>query len=224
MTTVASTIVDKVQERLQDTAGSTYTDAQMLAWLNEAQRAICLVRPDAKSTTKSVQLIQGVKQSLAAGDRRLMGVTTNMGTDGLEASRGTHIDGPVDLNRLGRYDRDWGAPANESATVLEYSYNPEVPGTFWVNPPVPSTPNVYIEISVAQDPSDVAAEGNNIDLPDIYSPPMIEWMLYCAWGRDDERSPNYQRAQGAFQNFQALLGLKTQGDVAVLASSLERGG
>lgn len=224
MSTAASAVIDLVQERLNELTDGTataYTDAQALAWLNQGQRVIAMHRPDASSSVVNLQLVQGVKQTLATGQRRLLGVTTNMGTG---STRGAHIDGPVEFNMLGRYDRTWATSANEDATVLEYAYNPEVPGTFYVNPPVPSTPDVYIEVMVATDPTDVAAVGNNISLGDIYVPFLVEWMLYCFWDRDDERSPNYARGQAHLRTFLQLLSGKTQADMAVNPMNLERGG
>lgn len=221
MATTAQQVADLARERLEDTSGTTYTDAQALAWINQGQRAICHLRPDAKTAVKNLTLVQGAKQTLDAGDRRLMFVTMNMGAGG--ATRGAVIDGPVDFNRIGRFDRTWAASANESTTVLEYAYDPSVPDTFWVNPPQTSSPE-QIEVGVAQDPTDVALIGSNIDLGDIYVPMLVEWLLFCFFGRADERSPTYQRSRDALETFYQLLGVKTQGDTAITPERIERGG
>ena len=81
---LVSAITARVSEILQDDVSqTTWTAPQLLQWVNDAIRAVTLVRPDSTSVTASVLLVAGTLQTLTgANDLRLIRVIRNMGSAG----------------------------------------------------------------------------------------------------------------------------------------------
>lgn len=208
-TLLASSLIDRCNETAQDEGGIIWESSQALEWLNDGQRAIVSLRPDASILNHAVILQAGTKQSITG--LRFMAAMRNMGGDGLTPGRAIRL---VDRGAKDEADPDWHAET-ASSEVREYIYDARTPKEYYVSPPVVSSPDVYIEISEAVDPADVTAIGNPITLDNIYSPHLIEWMLYRFFSRDSEETPNIQRAISHFQGFFNLLGQKIQVDMAI---------
>lgn len=191
MAIVASTIIDAAQELVQDVSGVGYTTAQGLVWINKGQRAIVNLRRDAGALTESWLLAAGAKQTLGSGRIQLLGDLRNMGTDG--STPGNAIRLVTDRKTLDAIDPSWSADANQAAAIDEYTYDIDNPTVFYVNPPNDGTG--YIEGSVVKVPADLALESDNITISDLYEMALIYFVCWYWLGRDDERSPNYTRAQ-----------------------------
>lgn len=215
-TITAGAIYAQAAEILVDRTYVVYLESQLLAWVNDAQRAIVLVRPDAKASRETLQLAPGVsKQSLPAGALRLGGLIRNLGVDGNTIGRA--ITGPVPREPLDAVDPLWAVTAG--TYVRQYVYDEDAPLYFDVYPPVTGT--WYVEAKLFRLPSNVATSAGAIDLDDIYAPAIREWLLYSTFARDSERTPNYIRAGRHFANFFQLLGAKTQADMAVSPKIVE---
>ena len=57
MTVTVQSVLDKVQIVLQDTGGIRWTSSELVGWVNDAQREIALLKPDASATNATVTLI-----------------------------------------------------------------------------------------------------------------------------------------------------------------------
>ena len=66
-TILASAIVDKAEIILLDDTNVRWASTELLAYLNEGQRAIVLLKPDTNVTTDSYPLVEGTKQSIPDG-------------------------------------------------------------------------------------------------------------------------------------------------------------
>ncbi|MCB0627958.1 MAG: hypothetical protein KDC43_29535 [Saprospiraceae bacterium] len=200
----ASIVTDAAAEILQDTAGVAWSPAQLVAWLNEAQRAVAVLRPDASSVTGNVDLTAGTKQSLPAGGIRLLAVIRNTGADGSTIGGAIRL---VERASLDDYTPDWHSA--DPGVAVEYIYDEKFPTVFWVNPP--SAGGVKVEASYAVTPADCADVNAAIALDDIYQPALLEWVLYRSYARfSDERSVG--RASTHRSTFFDLLGIKEQAD------------
>lgn len=217
-TLTARDIFERAAEVLNDVSYVTYLEAQLVEWVNDGQRAICLTRPDAKTRIESLALTANAgRHSLPAGARRLGGLIVNLGADGSTVGRA--ITGPVP-----REEMDGVAPTWRTETgsyVRQYVYDEDTPGEFWTYPVIAST--WYVEAKLFRNPTDLASATDTIDLDDVYAPALREWILYCTFARDHERSPNYTRAARHFTNFFELLGVKTRADLAYSPKVLEHG-
>lgn len=208
-----SGITNRVAEILQDTANVSWTVAQLIEWVNDAIRALALVKPDSTAVTATQQLTASqTKQSLSgASDLRLIQLVRNMGANGTTIGRAIRLG---DMNSLDSFDPNWHT-ATPDSVVREYMFNAERPDEFWVSPPVHATTPVYVELIKSVLPASVSAITDTLPVKDIYGPPLIEWCCYRAFSRDSERTPNWARAARHFQAFFNLLQVKIQADMAI---------
>lgn len=203
----AISIIRQVAEVLQDQSNVTWTEAQLIQWLNDAQRTVALVRPDASAVTGLLSLAAGTKQSLPANGLRLLALIRNMGA-GADPGPAVRL---VDRGTLDTVSPNWHS-ATPVKVIKEYSLDDRDLLRYWVNPPADGT--TKLEGTYAVSPAGVTATTSDIALADTYAPALVEWMLYRCFLRDSEQTPNFQRAAGHFQNFFNLLGLKMQADMA----------
>lgn len=206
-----SGITEQVAEILQDETNVTWTEAQLIAWVNDAIRALVNVRPDASSTTAAIQLTANTtKQALSAtGDQRLIRLTRNMGAAGATPGKAIVL---VDMATMDAINPDWHTDT-AGTRVKEYMYNEERPKEFWVYPK-PATA-FYVEVIKSVLPTAVTAVGDPLPVDDIYAPALIEWVCYRAFSRDSEETPNWVRAARHFTAFFNVLQVKMKSDMAI---------
>tara|TARA_A100001388_G_scaffold50342_1_gene33851 strand:+ start:2964 stop:4010 length:1047 start_codon:yes stop_codon:yes gene_type:complete len=79
MTVTVQSVLDRVQQTLQDTAGIRWSSTnELVLWVNDAQREIALLKPDATATNATVALVEGTKQTIPDDGNRLLRVVRNM--------------------------------------------------------------------------------------------------------------------------------------------------
>lgn len=199
---------DIAYERIKK-APSAENHPNWLDWLNDAQRAVVLVRPDANSLTTNLTLVVGPKQSVPTGYTRIIAVTRNMGADGATSGRAVNL---VDGSELSAVNENWYSAAPKSPVRdLIYSDKKD-PLTFWVSPP--AVAGWKLEATLAKNPTDVAdADTGDITLSDNYAAAMQSWMLFKAYSKATQAAGHLQRAQTHFTSFFNLLGVKLRGDM-----------
>lgn len=209
-TIVASTIIDQAHEIVQDIdaeeSAKTWTTAQAIRWINEGQLAICGLKDSAKTANVSLQLTANTTKQTVTG-RRVLSVIRNMGTDGNTPGRAIRL---VERAAKDESDPDWHVETPAS-TIKEYVLDDRDEKTVYVSPPPDS--GLWIEVLQAVNPVNITDSTDTIDIEDIYSPALLEWVLYRFFGRDSEETPNYVRANGYLRNFYQLLGIKAQADM-----------
>jgi len=210
-TILASAVIAKARDILQDSTGIRWPDAECLRWLNEGQRYIALQRPDASATLANITLVAGTKQALPAAALRLLDVKRNMGADGATPGASIRI---TEQEILDAQVPDWHTQA-QAASTKHYIIDERNPKAFYVYPPGVAGQKVEALYSVA--PTDIAATGNAITLDDIYEPVLLDYLLYRAWSKDAEYAGDAPRAQFHLNAVNAALGIKTTIDVAFSA-------
>jgi len=208
-TILASSIIARVSELAQDDSNITWLENQALEWLNDGQRAVAIVRPDASISVGTMLLVPGTRQTISG--HRLMSVIRNMGTDGVTPGRAIRL---VDRGAKDEFDPYWHQ-ATPAAEVKEYIYDERTPNKFYVWPPRFNSSIHAIEISQSITPSGVASVSDPITLDDNYAPALIEWIAYRFFSRDAEEVTSLQRAVTHFQQFFSILGQKLQVDLAI---------
>jgi len=206
---LASEIIESASEIAQDEANVVWGTGQALRWVNDAQRAVALNRPDASVSTIVNQLEPGTRQRII--NRRILSVIRNMGNDGLTPGYAPRL---VERGMLDEFNPNWHAES-PGEIVFEYIWDKRDPRTYYVNPPVTSLDDVYLELVVAVDPPPLQTLADNIVIDDSYGPCLTEWVCYRFFARDAEEVPDAQRAAAHFQRFFQILGIKTQADQAV---------
>lgn len=206
---LASKLIAQASETVQDESNVVWEVSQALGWLNDAQRAIVAIRPDASILNHSVTLVPGTKQTITG--LRLMAVNRNMGTDGSTPGRAIRL---VERGIKDDFDPDWHTETAAIA-VKEWIFDARLPKEYYVSPPVHASTVVQIEVSESVNPDEIATTADVITLDDIYSPVMIEWIIYRFLAREAEETPNIQRAAMHFQQFFSMLGAKLNPDMAI---------
>tara|TARA_R110000787_G_scaffold88620_2_gene187982 strand:- start:29 stop:724 length:696 start_codon:yes stop_codon:yes gene_type:complete len=222
MAVTVQSVIDRVQTVLQDTTGVRWpVVAELVLWINDAQREVALLKPDSSAANDTVTLSAGTKQSIPSGGNRLLKAVRNMSA----ASSGTGKRSVrlVDREVLDAQTPDWHDPsvtgdAAHTTIVKHYIYDEANPRNFYVYPGVAG--NAYLEIIYSANPVTVAQSGS-LSIPDIYANAIMNYVLYMAYMKDAEYAGNAQRASSHFQIFTAAVTGKGQID-AITNPNMER--
>lgn len=213
---LASDLLTRVANTLQDAAFVRWPVAELLGYLNQGQSEIALYKPNASVTSASVQLAGGTKQTLPTGGLVLIDLVRNMGTDGLTAGNSVRL---VSRGVLDAQIPAWHSTTPVSATVKHYMYSLDDPTRFYVYPPQPTSNMGYVEMIYGSTPTDVAANGNPLLLPagsisvaDIYGAPLFNYVMFRAYTKDAEYAASGQLAAQFYQTFTQLLQGKFQAE------------
>ena len=223
MSLTADKYITAAAELLQDTSYKTWSIEELVRWLNDALDAINVVRPDAFSIVKNIDCIAGSKQTLSSTDVRLLDLYRNMGSTGMTPGRA--IRGPVNREALDAQDPTWTTTGAVSF-VRQYLYDVTVPTVFWVVPPLTAATKiegaVVVEPTWIADPSGADDDEKLTALASVtvvmsrrYKPAAIEWMVFRAFERDSERSPNWQKAARHLTIFFEMLQRKMNVDLQI---------
>lgn len=211
--TVAS-VIDRVQVTLQDTTGIRWPEtSELILWVNDAQREVALLKPDASATNDTITLVTGTKQTIPSAGNRLLRIVRNMSAaSGGTGKRSIRL---VSREILDAQTPDWHDPtvsgdAAHGSVVKHYMYDEQDPRNFYVYPGVSGT--AHIEIIYSANPTVVAANGN-LSIPDLYANAVMNYVLYMAYMKDAEYAGNSQRAANHYQLFTASVTGKAQVDL-----------
>lgn len=224
MAVAVNDVIDKVQQILQDTAGIRWSETnELIEWVNDAQREIALLKPDATSTNQTVTLTTGTKQNIPSDGNRLLRVMRNMsaasGGNGGRAIRLVARD-VLDTQTPTWHDPDVTGDAAHTNVVKNYVYDEQDPKNFYVFPGVSG--DAYIEIVYSKNPATVAA-GDNLSIDDIYTNAVQNYVLYMSYMKESEVAANAQRASSHYNLFTAAITGKAQVDTITTPNSERRG-
>lgn len=205
---LVSSLVASIRRTLNDADAVTFSDADIVAAVNEAISALCIYRPDAAAKTAVVALTAGTRQTLPSDGVRLVRMVRNRGTDGTGIGRSIHLG---DLKTIDDISPGWHQLSGNY--IAEYFFDPASPREYWVYPAVPAG-GLYAEIVYSQRFATVAS-GDQLPVDDVYSQPLKEWALYVLWGGDTDGSPNYSQAIGRRDTFFSLLQVRSEADKSV---------
>lgn len=198
----AKDLIDRVSVVLQDRTNVRWSRADLLTYLNDAQRQIVIQRPDAGAVNMAFACLSSSKQQLPDGSVRLLTVLRNSAGNAITKIKRDTLDVQMPGWHL--------FPATDG--VEHYLYNPLDPKFFYVFP-VPAEGH-SIDIIYSMTPADIADENTAIALDDIYANVISDYMLYSAY-RKDATYGDPGRATLYLQAFNSALGIKTQVDSAV---------
>ena len=215
MAVTVQSVIDRVQKTLQDTTGVRWPVVdELVLWVNDAQREIALLKPDASAKNVTVTLAAGTKQDIPSDGNRLLRVVRNMSA----ASNGVGKRAVRIVSRevLDAQTPDWHDPlvtgdAAHVAVVKHYIYDEQNPRNFYVYPGVATAASSFVEIIYSANPVTVAQNGN-LDIPDIFANAVMNYVLYMAYMKDADYAGNQQRASSHFQLFMSSITGKAQLD------------
>ena len=224
MAVAVNDVIDKVQEVLQDTGGVRWDQTnELLEWLNDAQREIALLKPDATSENTTVTLVTGTKQTIPSDGNRLLRVVRNMSA--ASSGNGGRSIRLVARDVLDTQTPTWHDPnvtgdAAHTNVVKNYIYDEQDPKNYYVFPGVSG--NAYIEIVYSKNPAAVVA-GNNLGVDDIYANAVQNYILYMTYMKESEVAANAQRASSHYNLFTQAITGKAQVDTITTPNQERRG-
>lgn len=211
--TLVRDVLFRVSDALQDLRPQfkRWTQASLVTYLNDGQRAIAKYVPQSCSRVDAVKLVPGTKQSLAfipaasviPGDgsaardmagNSLLSVVRNLGSDGQTPGNAIRI---VDHDILDLYSPGWHSETGTE--VSGFVYDPRTPKYYYVTPGVPATTDLWVELSFLADPADISASGDygyqgtntaTISVDTKYTDDLVNFILARAYGKDGENANN----------------------------------
>jgi len=198
-------LIDRAENVLQDPGNARWTQAELLGYLNDAQREIVMHRPDSKVTSATHTCAASSKQSLPASALRLVDIPRNVNGKAI-----TQIERKV----LDVQNPTWHTGSGN--TVVEhFMYDAADPKVFYVYP-VPAN-TVQITISYSESTSDITISNYSSDttvigLDDPYANAILDYVLYRAYQKDADFAGNMQRVATYYQSFANSIGIKTRVD------------
>jgi hypothetical protein len=206
---LASAIITSLRATLLDPSpGVTWTDARLLALLNEGERAICLAKPEAYTVQGALTLAAGTVQTIPAGGTAILNLYHN--TAGTK--RRVIL---VDPARLDAANPAW--PNDTATSIVNFWFvDPRDPTRYHVSPPQVGSNTVAGLYGMT--PTPIAAVGNNINLPDIYEQVLKCFVLAEAYAENTDRQ-DLAKSDYYRKEWKGLLGLRSTSQVAVSPSS-----
>lgn len=217
MAVTAQQIMVSAGRILQDESAARWTLPELLSWLNEGVSAIVLALPDASSKTITMSLVAGTWQQLATQYLSLLRITRNISAAGPPPVGGRAVR-VTSRESLDTVNPNWHNPKciKYTAEVRQFVYDGDDPLSFYVYPGNDGTG--MIEAIVSELPAAIAATGDintigsyavAIGLKDTYQTPLLDFVLYRAFSKDDTAG-NAPISQQHYQAFATALGIKTK--------------
>lgn len=185
-TVTAQTIINRAATVLEDTGNTTFTRAELLDWLNEAQSVLVSVAPGANSKRSSVALVAGTSQTLPTSAVVLIDVPRNTNGGVIRPVAREALDGgPVDWHTV-----------TQTALVRNFAYDANVPDVFYVYPPNDGTGAV--DIVYAEQPPVITSESEAISVKDAYQAALLNYVLFRVYSHDTDYLQGGKEAAAAY--------------------------
>jgi len=203
MATKVRSILNRVSILLNDEEHIRWDDSELLAWLNDAQRAVATgPATDAYVLRSSITAVAGTVQSLPSDGIRLVDV--------IKDSSGSPVL-QSDYALVDVLGAAWRAAATGAAE--NYFYDERNPKEFEVYPP--QAGGETIEVVYNAQPADVGI-ADNIVVDDLYGDAIVNYVAYRAFSKDSEdSSPDLGRATAFYRAYLLATGQKDQTDQVI---------
>lgn len=204
-TLTAGNLIDRAAKLLQDETNVRWPRAELLDWLNDGQRVITLMLPDAFTAMANV--------STPVSDTDL--ATYQIPSDGIRLIDVVHNTAgskravrQIDRSVLDAQYPNWRS-TNPGTEAKHFAFDKRNPKIFYLYPPL-SGGGVKVVYSAA--PTAISSEASTIALDDVFGSALVDFIVYRAYLKDAEYAANDQRSQGAYQTFIASLTGKRAAD------------
>jgi hypothetical protein len=206
-TLTAKYFIDKASIQLLDQGNIRWTRAELLGWINDAQRQITVMSPNATNKVAVVKLDPGTRQNIPADGWTLLDIIRYMGTTGTTPGRVPRI---ISQQILNDFNPNWHA-AIPATIPLNYVYDQQDQTVYYVYPP--SNGKGYLQINYSPVPADVTSESSTLYVNDIFQTAVLDYVLYRANSKDAEYAPGMALASGYLQTFMATMGAKSDQEI-----------
>lgn len=226
-------IMERASVLLLDEDNTRWPLTELCSWINEGVKAIVLAKPSASSATIDIQLAAGTLQKVPASGTptplalqnisanvrsitpRLLGrAITIVGRTVLDAADPNWHD-----TRYVPFKKDVRHYVYDEASPLEFFCYPGNNGDGVVQGLVSTLP---APLAASGDVKELASYAGDIGLPEPYSDPLLDYVLYRAQMKDDLAGAAGRSAMH-YQQFATAVGLKIQVEGSTSPNS-RRGG
>ena len=205
----AKSIIDKASNQLFDIPNIKWSRAELLGWVNVAQRLIVIMQPSSTNTISIVPLVAGSRQSLPAHAWLLLDILRNYtAATGGAPGRAVRV---VSRKLLDTFDPDWHS-ATATKSVMNYLFDKQDQTAFFVYPPNNGTG--FLEVNYSTIPFDLTAETDVISVPDAYEDAILNYVMFRACSKQADFAPGMQLADGYLTILNNLLGAKLTAETA----------
>jgi hypothetical protein len=181
-----------------------WSNDELLAAFNAAQLAIAQHRTDEFSAIEEFTCVNSSRQTLVAGQHRLLEVIGNTGGGSIVKTTRKRLDALVPGWREEAADA-------ESPKVELYIYEERNPKVFYVYPVPPVDHS--IEVSVEKLPAvisiaDFNTDTQTVELGSEYHPIIVDYMLHRAYSKDSNNKASMARGRSYLDSFNRQMGIK----------------
>lgn len=207
-TLTAAALIAQLRVTLLDpTPGTTWTDTMLLGYINSAERAACLLRPELYTTRGNVSLAAGTEQALPAGGTALMRIDRNA-----TSKRSVRLVDAALVDAISPFS----AGATQEVDATDYALDPRERTRFRVWPPNNGSGSVQAVYGTV--PPVIATVGGAINLDDIYEDPLKQFVLGECYAANTKRQ-DLAKASAARAEFAKMLGVSAQSVVSVMPTA-----
>lgn len=208
MATKVVDIIRRAQIILLDETSKRWPNEELLNWYNDAIRQIVIIRPDASTMRYYHTCTNETRQELDADDIRLIEITHN---------RDGGVIHSISREILDAHFPNWHADQTAHSAVQYFAYDERYPRTFYLYPR--PTAGIEIEIVTSRLPApaviaDFQTDTTVISLHDIYTNPVIDYLLFRAFSKDSKEG-SANKANNHYQLFKDSIASKSEADGAV---------
>lgn len=203
MTVNVGGLLDSVSTTLLDQARRTWDLPELVSYLKEALAATANVKPDMYTRQEFMTPVAGISQVIPADGVALLDVIQN------EASG--QVVTQVDAGLLDEANRFWPAATRET-DVEHFAADPRDPRRFNVTPP--NNGGGSIQILYGAIPEVTGSSGEELPIAGSYLAPLTFYVLGKCYAKNSKKQ-DLGKATSYMNQWGALIGLKTKGQVAV---------
>ena len=190
-------------------------EQQYLRFLDDALLQLILARPDANEKREIIKLSPGARQKLPDDAYTLIDVYLNKvylkDIDKFLDGKPIYQVARKDLD----YFNNWYSVSGNTEEINEFAYDIRTPNSYWVNPPVTNTPDVYVEIGYSYgippfaDTTDTYAVTleKTVPVSEAFRNAIVNYMLYLCYSVDSTSQYDRTVADKYLQLFVQMLQL-----------------
>jgi len=214
-------ILERAAKLLIDEDNVRWPLVELADWINEGVKAILIAKPSAHSETHVISLQKGTLQTVSTAGvptpLALVRVVRNITAEG-PPRVGGRIVTPVESEILDAQEPYWHDDRHTRfrREVKHVVFDEDAPLEFYVWPGNDGTGKVEAIIATMPAPfaadgpdDDIASYAGDVGLPEPYSAPLLDYVLFRAFSKDDLEGAS-ARASTHFQLFANAIGLKIQ--------------
>ena len=210
----AAAVTTRVSTLLQDPTNIRWTVTELLTYISDAQREICVAKLDECVKTATTTLVVGTRQVLPDDGVALLDIPRNMGVGGNTPGRAPRV---VTREILDAQNPNWHF-STAAAEVIHYTFDPQNQKVFYVYPPQPASGQGSLELIYAAEPLEVSL-GGSLSLSTVWLPVVVNYTLFRCYSKDAEYAANATLANTYASLFAAQLSARSN---AVRVSDVNR--